>query len=180
MRARCAPDRFGATLLRVGLNKTLGRAEKQMTKKVQTFWCGLSILLFLVPALSAELIYQIDIAGCEKEPCYSKWIQTLDVEKNVSVQAWFDIVDPFKEGSKDIYPLFNVFNNTGAAIKVRLGMRLLDADRKLLVETSQETSFTPFSKEESAYKTYRSITPTKLTAEQIRRAKFVAVIYQKM
>jgi hypothetical protein len=152
----------------------------QMAKKLQTFWFGLFLTLLHTPVLSADLIYPIDIAGCEKDSCYSKWTQTIDVEKGVSVQAWFDIVDPFKEGSKDIYPLFNVFNNTGAAIRVRLGMQLLDADRKLLVETSQETSFTSFKKEESANKTYRSITPVKLTTDQIGKAKYVAVIYKKI
>ena len=151
-----------------------------MAKKLQTFWWGLFLILLHTPVLSADLIYQIDITGCEEEPCYSKWIQTLDVEKSVSVQAWFDIADPFKEGSKDIYPLFNVFNNTGTAIKVRLGMQLLDADKRIVVETSQEASFSPFNKKESAYKTYLSITPKKLTAEQIRRAKYVAVIYQRI
>jgi hypothetical protein len=152
----------------------------EILKKRRMTWWGLILALPSLSLLSADLVDRIDIADCEKQSCYSKWIKTFDVEKNVNVRVWFDIVDPFKEGNQSIYPLFNVYNNTGAEIKVRLGMQLLDEERKVLVETSQETSFTPFNKAESEYKTYRSIKPSKLTAEQIRKTKHVVVIYKRV
>jgi hypothetical protein len=152
----------------------------EMLKKQRMFWCGLILALPPVSLFSADQVNQIDISDCEKQSCYSKWIQTFDVERDVNVRAWFDIVDPFKEGYQSIYPLFNVYNNTGTEIKVRLGMQLLDEEKRIVVESSQETSFTPFNKAESAYKTYRSIAPSKLTTEQIRKTKYVAVIYKRI
>jgi hypothetical protein len=149
-------------------------------KKRRTIWWGLILALPSMSLLSADQVDRVDIADCEKTSCYSKWIKSFEVEKDVSVRAWFDIVDPFKEGNQSVYPLFNVYNNTGAEIKVRIGMQLLDEENKIVVEASQETSFTPFNKTESEYKTYRSIKPSRLTAEQIRKTKYVAVIYRRI
>jgi len=83
MRARCAPDRFGATLLRVGLNKALGikmypgKIVKRGTFLYDgTVQCGLCISLSTVRYGTGDYEDEPDVANDVETDTYYLWFDS--------------------------------------------------------------------------------------------------------
>ena len=106
-------------------------------------------------------------------------VHVFNPEKNIRVQAWFDVVKFPDKPDPLFYPLFNVFNHSDREVEVTIGMQLLDQAGDVLIEVTGKSKFSPTKKTEGSYETYLSINPQPLSAETVLQTKFVRVVYHR-
>ena len=137
------------------------------------------IMIFPTYVCADEKVYEIDISKCKLESCFNAFNKTFKVGENIKVVAWADVVDVSKPGTPSFYPLFNIYNEGTAKLKVEIGMQLLDKNRVILAERIYEDQFSPYNPKASQYEIYRSLNAMDLTSEIITSTKYVNVIVNR-
>ncbi len=94
------------------------------------------LLLFTIAMKGNAEQYAVNMDKClnMEDACYAPWKITLNVEQDIEGYFAFDITN-FKGGKEvTFYPLVSIFNRTLKPIKVKYGIRLLDAEKQLVIE----------------------------------------------
>ena len=130
------------------------------------------LMLISFSALADIKERQIDLSDCLHKDCFSRGVHEFKPEVNIKIQAWFDIIRwEGKRGTK-FYPLFNVYNFTGKASEILIGMQLLDKNKKMIAEAKFRKSFKPVNSNEPSNETYISINAVSLTDKVIEDTKY--------
>ena len=122
----------------------------------------------------------LDISGCLTKNCMSRDAHFFNPEKDIRVQAWFDVVSFPDKPDPLFYPLFNVFNYSDKAAEINIGMQLLDQAGSVLLEATGKATLKPTKNTETSYDTYLSINARPLTSDTAMQTKFVRVVFQRL
>lgn len=143
---------------------------------------GLAVSLLLL-ALSAHADsdpFEVNLAPCVEKDCQSNQpIHKFEPEGDIEVQAGYNIVHWEGERGTKLYPLFQVFNRTGAPIDIRIGLQLLNEARAPLLEVVGSRSLEHTTKRKPSYETGISVNAGAITREQMNNAKYMRVVFSK-
>jgi hypothetical protein len=138
------------------------------------------LALFVGTSNAAEEVSPVDISKCKGFDCTTVWKGTYKLEPGIEVKAWFDAVDASNSGSLYFFPLFSIKNESGAPIKLKLGMQLLDSGNNVVAEASDNVKFAPYHVGVSDQDRFVSMNAVILTEKSTSAVKFVKVTYEQI
>ena len=132
-----------------------------------------------IPQINLEEKYSIDLTECITSNCMtaSDWIKFGKVQSNVNLNAWFDVVKLSDDEGKQLFPLFNVFNNGNTVITADIGLKLHDQNGNVLIEAISENDFEPTKSHKPGYENYLSMGAFPISDKVIKNAKYVSIVF---
>jgi len=104
-------------------------------------WLAATLLSLALSVHADGAPFTVDLTSCVERDCQSnQLIHTFKPEGDVEVMAGYNIMHWEGERGTKLYPLFQVFNRTGAPIDIRIGLQLLDETHSPLMEVTGSRS----------------------------------------
>jgi hypothetical protein len=140
----------------------------------------LALVLVSLTAHADSDFFAQELTACSAKNCQTNQIiYEFNPEANVGLQFGFNVVHWGGARGTRLYPLFQVYNHNKTAIAVVIGVQLLDANKSLLLEISQNSEFKPTTRTKPSYESYLSVNAKPVSGEILKQTRFMRVVYRR-